>query len=196
MKIGILGGTFDPPHLGHLAIAEGARDRLGLDEVVFIPAARNPMKDRRSFAGHKHRLAMVRLMAEGHPGLSVSDIEITRGGTSYMVDTLEELQLVQPAEYWLILGSDTLSGFSEWRQPERICRMARVAAVIRPPMEKVTFPLPDYLEAVLDWVELQVPNISSTRLRSMLQQREDVSKWMAPGVLDYIRSHDLYGMKV
>ncbi|HRF60227.1 MAG TPA: nicotinate-nucleotide adenylyltransferase [Fimbriimonadaceae bacterium] len=193
MKIGILGGTFDPPHVGHLAVAESVRDQLELDEVVFVPAARNPMKDRRAHAGHKHRLAMLRVMAEGKPGLGVSDIEITRGGSSYMVETLEELHLVQPADYWLILGSDALQGFSEWRHPERICRFARVAAVIRPPMEKVTFPLPDYLENVLDWVECRTPNISSTRVRSMLQRRdEDVVRWLDPRVYEYIQRHRLY----
>src|ERR1041384_5745403 len=102
MKIGILGGTFDPPHNGHLAFAEAAVQTLELDEVLFIPANRNPLKPEKRQASAKDRLEMVRLMVEGKPQMAVSDIEIRRGGPSYAVETLDELHFVSPAEYWFL----------------------------------------------------------------------------------------------
>ena len=107
MKTGVLGGTFDPPHYGHLELAKAAKAQLGLDEVMFVPANRNPLKTRKT-ASAKHRLRMVELEIEDEEGLSVSDIEITRGGPSYAVDTLEELKMVRPGEYWFIVGADAL----------------------------------------------------------------------------------------
>src|SRR5687768_12512146 len=100
MRIGILGGTFDPPHSGHLTFAHAALETLDLDEVIFMPAHRNPQKKGRSVANSKQRLEMVRRLVGGHQKLSVSDLEITRGGPSYTVETLAELQHARPAEYW------------------------------------------------------------------------------------------------
>ena len=98
MKYGVLGGTFDPPHLGHLEMAQAARAALGLDEVVIVPANRNPLKTRQASPA-KHRLKMCSLMAAGEEGLTVSDVEITRRGPSYAVDTIEELRMARPGEY-------------------------------------------------------------------------------------------------
>ena len=97
MRIGILGGTFDPPHIAHLALAHAAIEQLDLEEVIFMPVAKNPLKHK-AMASPKQRLAMTSLLIEGEPKLAVSDLEISRVGQSYAVDTLEELQAAQPAE--------------------------------------------------------------------------------------------------
>src|SRR5438045_2029390 len=117
MRIGILGGTFDPPHLGHLALANAAREHLKLDEVIFMPASRNPIK-KGTQTPPKQRLEMVKRTVEGHPGLAYSDLEITRGGPSYAVDTLTELSFAKPAEYWFLVGADALKDLPTWKQPE------------------------------------------------------------------------------
>src|SRR4051794_25149699 len=103
MKIGILGGTFDPPHTGHLSVARAALEQLELDEVLFLPASRNPLKSRKVVTPAKHRLGMVEALVRNEEKMAVSDMELTRGGISYTVDTLGELHMVQPAEYWFLM---------------------------------------------------------------------------------------------
>ena len=122
LRIGILGGTFDPIHLGHLAIAEDALDRLGLDRVIMIPAGRPWLKSGQTVTAADHRLAMVRLAIEGRPGLEVSTIEVDRPGPTYTVDTLVELreELGSQVELYLILGMDSVRELRRWRDPERL----------------------------------------------------------------------------
>ncbi|RYG15235.1 nicotinate-nicotinamide nucleotide adenylyltransferase, partial [bacterium] len=131
MRIGIFGGTFDPPHNGHLALAQACMKELALDEVLFVPAAQNPLKTLGPKAGGEDRLTMVSLLTAGQTGMGVVDLELRRGGPSYTVDTISDLQLVRPAEYWLLLGSDALAGFGQWRQPSKILKMARLGVVLR-----------------------------------------------------------------
>ena len=128
---GILGGTFDPIHHGHLAIAEDARETLGLERVIFIPAATPPHKPGRPVTPAADRLAMVHLAIAGNPFFSVSDTEMARGGASYTVDTLEALRREGLVEPWLIMSAETLAQFGAWRSPERILDLARLAVVPR-----------------------------------------------------------------
>ncbi len=130
-SVGILGGTFDPIHHGHLVIAEEAREALGLERVVFVPAATPPHKPGRPVTDPEHRLAMVRLAVDGNPFFAASDVEVERGGSSYTVDTLEALLAGGLADPWLILSSEALAGFPTWREPSRILDLARLAVVPR-----------------------------------------------------------------
>jgi nicotinate-nucleotide adenylyltransferase len=130
-SIGILGGTFDPIHHGHLAIGEEAREALGLERVLFIPAATPPHKPGRAVTPAEDRLAMVRLATAGNPSFAVSDTEMVRGGASYTVDTLEALRAEGLVEPWLIMSAETLAAFAVWRSPERILDLARLAVVPR-----------------------------------------------------------------
>lgn len=193
MRIGILGGTFDPPHAGHLALAHAARDQLKLDEVILMPANRNPHKSAKATIP-KHRFEMVKLAVEGEPGLAASDLEITRGGLSYTVETLAELAMAQPAEYWWILGADALRDFGTWKQPERILRLARLAAAVRPPMSEtdVRARLSGELKEHVDIVRMNAMDVSSTDLRARLERKQTVNPWIAPRVLRYIQEHRLY----
>lgn len=194
MRIGILGGTFDPPHAGHLALARAALEQLELDEVLFLPANRNPLKSRKVVTPGKHRLGMVEALIRNEDKMAVSDMELTRGGTSYTVDTLGELQMIQPAEYWFLMGADSLRGLSEWKNPVRLLKLARVGVVLRPPIseEDVLARIPEEFRGRIDMVTMSPMDVSSTDLRSRLQRNQNVSAWLPQDVLRYISTHQLY----
>jgi nicotinate-nucleotide adenylyltransferase len=132
-RIGLFGGTFDPPHVGHLALAEWARERLRLDRVVFMPAGSPPHKRGRPLSAAARRLAMTRLAVRGHPGFEVSALEARRRGPSYTVDTLRALRRAHPgARLYLLIGADSLDEFDTWHEPEAILELATLAVAARP----------------------------------------------------------------
>ena len=133
-KIGILGGTFDPIHLGHLIIAEQARDQYGLDKVMLIPSGHSYFKDNRSrkVLPAQTRLQMTKIAAQDHPPFEVSDIEVNRPGNTYSFETLEALKALNPeAELYFIVGADTVCSMRTWREPGRIFNACTVLAAIR-----------------------------------------------------------------
>lgn len=130
-SVGILGGTFDPIHHGHLAIAEEVRESLGLERILVVPVAEPAHKPGAAVGPAGDRLAMVRLAVAGNPALEASDLEVARGGRSYTVDTLEALRATGVARPWLVLSTEALAGFPAWRSPERILELARLAVVPR-----------------------------------------------------------------
>ncbi|MDO9408411.1 nicotinate (nicotinamide) nucleotide adenylyltransferase [Patulibacter sp.] len=132
-RIGLLGGTFNPPHLGHLVLAECARDELGLDEVRLVLAARPPHKDVEDDPGAEERLALCRAAVAGDEGrLAVSDVELRRDGPSYTADTLEGLHAEQPgASFVLLLGGDAAAGLDSWHRPEDVLRFAAIGVAER-----------------------------------------------------------------
>ncbi|HKQ58273.1 MAG TPA: nicotinate (nicotinamide) nucleotide adenylyltransferase, partial [Candidatus Eisenbacteria bacterium] len=132
-RIGLFGGTFDPPHLGHLALAEAARDRLRLDEVRFVPAGRPPHKSRARITSTALRVAMVRLAVRRNRAFTVSTLEAHRGGPSFTVETLRRVAEAEPgARLYLLMGADSLGDFATWREPEAIVRLATLAVAERP----------------------------------------------------------------
>ena len=194
MKIGILGGTFDPPHVGHLALAKAAVEQLELDELLFIPANRNPLKTVKAETPAKHRIAMVERLLKDQPQMAYSDMEITRGGASYTVDTLSELQMVNPAEYWFIMGADALRGIGNWKSPVRLLRMCRIAVAVRPPISvsDVMIKLPEEFKGHVDTIQMSGIDVSSSDLRNRLHGGQNVTPWLTPEVLQYIQSNTLY----
>ena len=130
-SVGLLGGTFDPIHHGHLAIAEEAREALGLERVLFVPAAQPPHKPGRPVTHAADRLAMVRLAVAGNPSFAVSEVEVARGGASYTVETLTTLRGAGIVDPWFILSSEALADFPAWREPARILELCRLAVVPR-----------------------------------------------------------------
>jgi len=130
-SVGILGGTFDPIHHGHLVIAEEAREALGLERVLLVPAAEPPHKPDSVVTPAEHRLAMVELAVAGNPAFAVSGIEVERGGPSYTVETLETLLREGVSDPWFILSAEALAGFPAWRRPDRILELCRLAVVPR-----------------------------------------------------------------
>ncbi|MCP4885609.1 MAG: nicotinate-nucleotide adenylyltransferase [Rubripirellula sp.] len=131
-KMGVFGGSFDPIHLGHLWIAEAAKEDLGLDEIRWIPAAQSPLKTNQPLASAEDRMAMIRLALSDCAGHVIDDREVRRGDVSYTVETLLELKDEYPdAEFWLLIGSDSLHSIPEWREPARLLQLAQLAVVQR-----------------------------------------------------------------
>lgn len=193
MKYGLLGGTFDPPHVGHSHIARAALDALALDEVVWVPAFRNPMKHTKR-TDARMRLEMCKLAIEGEGGMAVSDVETSRGGDSYLVETLEEMKAVMPGDYWFILGIDALAGFDRWKEPERILQLCRLAVFARPgtDLQSTLSRLGPGLSEHIDLVESPPKSVSSSNIRDMVVRGEDFSHLVAPKVHEYIIRHGLY----
>ena len=195
-SLGILGGTFDPVHHGHLAIAEEAREVLGLERVVFIPAAIPPHKQDRVITPAEHRLAMLELAVADNPAFSVSRMELDRGDVSYTVDTLEELRGQGVIDPWFILSSEALQGFPEWRRPVRVLELCRLLVVPREGHDE---------HAAQDAIEhfpgkedrfgfLRGPSlpISGSVVRSRLAAGRSVRYLVPDAVIRYLTDHRLY----
>ena len=197
-KIGLLGGTFDPIHIGHLLIAEDAREALGLDTVVFIPAGRPWLKANQSVTDPQHRLAMVGLAIGPNPHFQVSDIEVRRQGPTYTVDTLEQLQqdYSPNAEKFLILGMDSLNELARWRSPERLFDLCVVVGVSRPGQEEIDI---DKLESIAEGASGKIVlisgpsvGISGTNIRDRVVHGKSIKYRVPVDVESYILEHGLY----
>lgn len=189
MKVGILGGTFDPIHVAHLWMAEAARDALGLDRVWLVPASRPPHKPDREGASYDDRVAMVRLAVEGAPGLDVSEIERDDSQPSYTAETLRRFRVALPrAAFWLILGADSLRDLPEWREPDEILRLARLAVLPRPGTDWPASP------PGADVFRLPGPllDVSSTELRARLRAGRSVRYLVPESARRWIERRGLY----
>lgn len=197
-RIGLFGGTFNPPHIGHLWLAAAARDALGLDRVIFIPANIPPHKaipeDSPSVA---HRLAMVRLAVRDFQKAEVSDMEIRSAGPSYTAVTVEAIAELHPsAELFLIVGTDMLLSIDTWFKPEVIFKHCRIAAGGRDSgdgrklKEKALYLAKTY-GARVDCIRADALPVSSTELRGLLPS-EAAARWLPPEVYRYIKEKRLY----
>lgn len=195
MRLGILGGTFDPIHTGHLAAAHAAMQCAHLDRVLFIPSAQPPHRAAAT-APAADRLAMTLLAVEGETPFDVSDIEVGRGGVSYTADTLSELHSATPDdELFLILGWDAARLFSTWHEPERVSALASVVIVGRPGTQRPGSS--EIAAAGLDPARVikcfvQTPDVSASELRELLAAGESVAGKVPPAVERYISSKHLY----
>ncbi len=197
MRIGIMGGTFDPIHLGHLAAAEEAKTKARLDEVIFMPARQPWMKEGTAISAPEHRVKMVRLAIEGKPGFKVSNMELDRPGLTYTVDTLTELIKTRPEdEFHLIIGWGSLSEMTMWHAPHRIIAMCKIIAVPRPGASR-----PDLksLDAVIPGIMRKVKlldrpfmDISATEIRDRASCGMAINFLVPRAVEKYILEHDLY----
>ena len=198
MKIGILGGTFDPVHNGHLKIAGEVMQALGLNRVVFIPAGQSPFKAEYAVTPADQRLEMLTLAVAGSSEYVVSTIEIERPGISYTIDTLIELQRQYDngRELFFILGWDSLERFAEWREPTRIIEICSLVAVPRPGWQK-----PDLgqLEKDVPGVSSRVIftdgpeiDISSSAIRELVAQGKSINSLVPDSVAEYIQKQNLY----
>ena len=197
MKLGVLGGSFDPPHLGHLAMAEAARRAHGLERVLLMPTGSPPHK--LDITPAADRLAMVRLAVEGREGLEASDLEVRRQGTTYTVETLEELRRLHPGvELFFIVGEDSLADLPGWREPLRILALARLVVVNRPGAGRgmaasipgLSFDLGERIER--DRVSIPPSPLESRRIRAALARGEGAAGEVPAPVLDYIERRGLY----
>jgi nicotinate-nucleotide adenylyltransferase len=197
-KIGVMGGTFDPVHMGHLAIAEEARKQLDMAEVVFIPAGYPYFKGQDYISPPEHRVKMLNLALADSPYFKISLIEIKRSGPSYAVDTLSRMkrQLNADDEIMFILGADSLLTLPRWERPERLITLCKIVVV----------PRPGYLIPVMGMLEAELPgisertvimekpliNISSSDIRGRVQKGLPIADMVPAAVAQYIKQHRLY----
>lgn len=196
MKVGILGGTLDPVHNGHIEIAVEAMESLKLDRVLLLPAGDPPHKKRRT---DKHvRMRMAQIAADGHPGIVASDIEIRRMGTTYTVDTLTLLSVEQPDVEWVyIVGADTLNKLDSWKEFPRVARLCTFAAAERPGCDSALTRLragaiAECYHTKVDILPVSGPKISSTQVRKRVAEGRPIDDLVPSGVADYIRHNGLY----
>ncbi|HEV2527657.1 MAG TPA: nicotinate-nucleotide adenylyltransferase [Thermomicrobiales bacterium] len=173
-RIGVYGGTFDPPHLGHLIIASETRITLELDEIVFVPAGQPPHKDPARVTPAAARLEMLRLAIADNPNFRIDTLEIERDGRSWTAETLMELTSREPdADHWFLMGADSLAALHTWRQPDQILALARIAVAARP---GTTIQLDDVHSRVpatrgrVDLVDVPLIDIASHTLRHRARQ--------------------------
>jgi len=198
MNIGVLGGTFDPVHNGHLIVAEEAKTRLNLAEVIFVPAGQPWLKADIPISPAEHRLQMLRLAIADKPHFKLSTIEIERPGPSYSVDTIAELQgqLGSEDELFFILGWDSLAGLPQWREPSRLIKLCYLVAVPRPGSSQ---PKLKALEASIPGISQRVMlmdkpeiDISASAIRDRVARGLSVLHLVPEPVNRYIKEHKLY----
>lgn len=184
----MIGGTFDPIHLGHLAAAAEVQHRLGLDEVLFAPTGRPWQKQEQEVTAAEHRYVMTVLGTDRSP-FGVTRVDIDREGPTFTVDTLRDLHAaLDPVDLFFITGADALSGMATWREPEALWELAHMVGVTRP-----GHPLPAAVAAP-DATILEIPalDISSTMCRRRVARGEPIDYLVPAPVVEYIRKHDLY----
>jgi nicotinate-nucleotide adenylyltransferase len=196
VRLGILGGTFNPPHLAHLVCAQEAHRELRLDRVLFVPARIPPHKPVEHEPGPAHRLALCRLAVEGDERFEVSELELQREGPSYTVDTLQELNssLSQP-ELYLIVGGDIAVGLPRWREPERVLQLAELAiakrrGTARAAVEESIGTLSGGDRA--HFFTMPRIAVSSTMIRRRVRAGQPIRYLVPDRVADYIERHNLY----
>lgn len=197
-RVGVLGGTFDPIHYGHLAIAEDCRDQLRLDPVLFIPAGDPPHKRYRAVTPATDRLAMVERAIAGNPRFQLSRLEVDRPGLSYSVDTVGSLraQLGPETELFFIIGDDSLADLPTWREPARLLDLCTIVAVNRPgyprfDLARLDPVIPHASQRIL---RIEVPdlNLTSSDIRGRVAAGRTITYLVPDSVRDYISEHRLY----
>jgi len=199
MRVGLFGGSFDPPHRGHLAVAEAVRDRFALDRVLLAPTAIQPLKHG-AHASFTDRLHMVRLLCEGANGIEASAVDGPQpnGKPNYTIDTLRRLrdQLPPGAEIFFIVGADAFLSVHHWKDPDKLLNEARWIVVSRPGFDlhqlKTLELTPEQRSRIETLSDFENP-VSATEIRERLHEHEAPSKLVPPKVLEYIRAHCLYG---
>lgn len=187
MRVGLLGGTFDPPHLGHLLIAEQSREQLGLDEVWFLPAPNPPHKDGIA-TSPEQRLRLVEAAIADHESFRISRIEFERDEKSYTVDTMKELKRRYPGhEFFFLLGADSLSSLDAWHDPEELYRLVRFGAVARPGSRYL---IPE--GARVTAVDMPQLELSSTDIRKRIERGRSIRYMVPEAVRRLIEEWRLY----
>lgn len=198
-KIGIMGGTFDPIHFGHLLIAENAAQQYQLEEVWFMPTGTSPHKEQKYITDDEHRCEMIRLAIEGNPNFTLSLEEVESDRTNYTYQTLEELQeKYSENEFYFILGGDSLKNFESWRYPERVLKAAYLLAAVRDDMEGDMFwQQVSHLEQKYQAkgiFALRTPNssVSSKEIRQRVYNQKTIRYMLPEKVRNYILENGLY----
>lgn len=188
VRLGLLGGTFDPPHVGHLLAAVGASEALSLDRLIFVPAARQPLKGGSVQATGSQRLEMLRSMIAGDPRFDVDPIEIERTGLSFSVETLAAYRArPEVEELFFIVGADVMASFHEWREPERVQTLAQLVILSRDAQPPVLAP----------WIrarrlDTRRVDISSSEVRARVRAQQSIRGFVPDSVYSYVAAAGLY----
>ena len=193
MKVCLFGGTFDPPHNGHLLIARAAREIFQPERIIFIPANIAPNKTEKIHSAAGHRIRMLELALLDEPASEVSAIELERGGISYSIDTIRVIKTqnnLSRSDLLFLIGADSLLELSTWRQPEDILTEAQVVVARRPGFDPAKVK-PEYLEKVLFFESPLIP-LSSSGIREIVRNGGRIDELVSPAVGEYIREYGLY----
>ena len=200
MRVGVLGGTFDPPHLGHLILAQEAHQALELTQVLFVPAGEPWRKAGRELSPRQQRLAMVERAVSSNSAFAVSTAELDRPGPSYTAETMAQLrqQFGAETELFFIMGADSLADFPHWHQPLRILELARLAVAERSPLGNealegtLSEELGEALRQRVVWLSMPLIAISASAVRERVRQGLPIRYWVPEAVEEYIGRHRLY----
>lgn len=187
MKIGLLGGTFNPVHIGHLILAEEVREKMGFDRIIFVPTFLPPHKENSNIAQAQERLKMLKLAIKGNGYFSASDAEIKRNGRSYTIDTIREFKGSYPKdELYFIIGSDLLKYLDEWKDLAEIIKMVKVIVATRPgfPLEEI----PSYIHTIA----IRAVDVSAFEIRECVRKDKSFRYLVPEGVFNYINKKRLY----
>ena len=196
MRLGIFGGSFDPVHNAHLAVARACQQQAKLDEVWFTPTAIQPLKQKGPRASDAHRLGMLRLAVRDEPTWRVCSIEIDRGGLSYTVDTVRQIHDELPdAEVFFLIGADALTDVATWKEPQEIFRMATPLVVYRagqpsPDLNRLKLLCTSHTQPQL--IDMPAIDVSSSEIRQRIAAGEPIDKLVPGAVSEFITQHRLY----
>lgn len=198
-KIGILGGTFNPIHLGHIMLAKVAYQQFQLDKVLVIPNNLPAYKDTDDLLNSSHRSRMVQIAIKKYPYMEFSDMELERKGATYTIDTLRELSRQYPDnQFYFIMGGDSLVHLREWREYPEILKLAVILCAGRDEADITTLDaikndlLQEIPGADIRFLDIPLMDISSTDIREHIQEKDIISQWLPYEVYQYIKEHELY----
>lgn len=200
-RVGIMGGTFDPIHYGHLVAAEEAREAFKLDKIIFVPAGTPPHKVDRQITPARHRYLMTLLAIMGNPGFEASRVDLDRGKVTYTVDTLQDLRKILPeTDLYFITGADAILEILHWKAPREVLSLAEFIAVTRPgygldQLSTALGPLYEPFQDRIHILEMPPMGMSSTDLRRRLAEGRSVRYLLPEAVVTYIQREGLYGTK-
>lgn len=199
MKIGLIGGTFDPPHIGHLIIAEQAYTQLGLETVWFAPVGQPPHKNAQRVSAAEHRVEMTRLAIRDNPHFMLSLADVNRPTPHYITNLFEILVQQYPhIEWYLIAGSDSFAELPRWYEPKRLLQLTRLAVAERPGFQpdltKIELALPGIRERV-SWVDSPLIDLASHDLQRRIRENLSLRYMVPEDVINYIGMHHLYQME-
>lgn len=193
MNICLFGGTFDPPHIGHLIIAESILSDLDIDKIIFIPSSIPPHKPLHSYSSASSRVEMLQISIKGTPAFQISDIELNRPGASYSVDTIKQIKSqmsLSKEELYFVIGGDSLVEFQMWKKPNEILSLAQVIIAPRPSFTK-DMVKPEFLEQV-QFLDTPQIDISSSMIRERVREKKSIRYYVIPEVLEYIQEKGFY----
>jgi nicotinate-nucleotide adenylyltransferase len=190
-KLGIFGGAFDPPHIGHLIEAEFAAEELGLDKLLFIPAGEHPLKSYSGMASAQDRYEMTRSAIEGNPVFELSDIEIKREGKSYTINTVEQIKKIyMPKELYLLVGIDNVEIFTQWHRIDEILDVCKVVVLSR--MTNDDYVLSPAMLEKITILDSPIIEVSSTEIRELNAEGNSIRYIVPDAVREYIEKKKLY----